>query len=354
MATFLILTKTNWNEPKRIRHQVADLLIRNNHKVVFIEKGTPNIFKRKIQHINEQLIIYTPFKFLHHQLRFIPLLMSISKNIFSAEVLFFTKKLNIDYVINFNYDGSSILKKINRSNLTVIGDNFVAQSKPFSRKIINNEFVKTLQSSKSVLTVSVPLLEICKKYNLNSFLFLPWSGELIRDGFKSPKENKILYYGYITHKINWDRIIFLLDNNIKIDFYGPIVGHKTKKLIKKLLITYSTVKFFPPKDINQINVENYCCSIQPYSLEVKNNLFVSLSNRTLILLSRGIPSLHEALPFLIKAPKELIYKCETNEDYLNGYFFFRNNHAINSNVLKDFLHNHTPENRYQQIVSLLY
>ncbi|MEO0579910.1 MAG: hypothetical protein AAFZ58_14575, partial [Pseudomonadota bacterium] len=35
---FIFLTRTNWNEPPRIRHQLAELLVSEGHDVVFFQK----------------------------------------------------------------------------------------------------------------------------------------------------------------------------------------------------------------------------------------------------------------------------------------------------------------------------
>ena len=66
----IIITRTNWSEPPRLRHQVASLLARQGFNVIFFER--PNS-------LLHALSLFTPLKsdristlplteFIHHQL----------------------------------------------------------------------------------------------------------------------------------------------------------------------------------------------------------------------------------------------------------------------------------------------
>lgn len=353
MSTFLILTKTSWNEPKRIRHQLVDLLLEHNHTVIFVEKGSFKLNLTKLVEVKKKLFLFHPFTLLHHQLRFLPPIMLISSFFYYQEIKKLLKGFKIDYIINFNYDSGLLLRKFRLNSITIVNDNFVVKAKSFSRKSIEKELIKTFKASNSVFSVSLPLVEVSKPYNKNSELFLPWIPRLNNNQFIRISD-KILYYGFINNRVNWHRVFYLLEKGIEIDFYGPIEGKSTLKTLINLKERYKNFQFFPPTTLDKINAENYCCSIQPYNSSIKNMEYVTLSNRTLQLLAYGLPVLHEYLPNLIDAPKNLIYKCRSNHDYFLGYHYFKEDKKENfSNSADSFLLAHTSEIRYKQLMAAL-
>ena len=64
----VIFTKTYWDEPPRIRHQLTKLLLENEHEVVFFEKSNFKQFKI-IKYIKDNILFFKHFELLHHQLR---------------------------------------------------------------------------------------------------------------------------------------------------------------------------------------------------------------------------------------------------------------------------------------------
>ena len=68
MKKFIFFTKTNWDEPPRLRHQLAKLLVSHNHRVIFFEKPTTFLFDKKRKLPIEDGIIFIRSKQLIHRL----------------------------------------------------------------------------------------------------------------------------------------------------------------------------------------------------------------------------------------------------------------------------------------------
>ena len=104
---FYLFTKTNWDEPPRIRHQLADLLIKNNHEVYFFQKPKQNFrTKPETDSINEiTLIRYS--ELLHHQLRPCRYVQIANGSFCKKNIRKAIKYLPLpNVIINFNYDYS--------------------------------------------------------------------------------------------------------------------------------------------------------------------------------------------------------------------------------------------------------
>ena len=67
----LFTTRTNWHEPPRIRHQLAQLLISMGHKVIFVERPVPFWKKKKSKPQSELPNLYKVqvHELIHPQLR---------------------------------------------------------------------------------------------------------------------------------------------------------------------------------------------------------------------------------------------------------------------------------------------
>ena len=102
---FYLFTKTNWDEPPRIRHQLAHLLIKNNHEVFFFQKPKQNFSTKTKAKSLKGITLLRYSEFLHHQLRpgkYTQIVNGLfcKKNIRKA-----IKDLPLpDVIINFNYD----------------------------------------------------------------------------------------------------------------------------------------------------------------------------------------------------------------------------------------------------------
>ena len=105
--------------------------------------------------------------------------------------------------------------------------------------------------------------------------------------------------------------------------------------------------------LEDLNPSNYVCSIQPYVVDNHYNQMITFSNRTARLLSLGIPSLHQELPYLIACNKGVIFRANTPDEYMKGFHYLRANAADSARLISTFLSEHDVNARKVQLQTLL-
>ena len=177
MSRFLIFTKTNWDEPPRLRHQLAKLLLSDGHEIVFFEKPAYILGKRSKNKTSEKKIKFLRYRqLIHHKLRLIPLLHSLNAGFEKAQINMLRKdnQFNIkDIIINFNYE-YFFLRSLFPENkiITIINDDFWSSALFQYEKPLRWALKKTCLSSDAVLTVSKPLSEQLSEF-CRPHLFYP-------------------------------------------------------------------------------------------------------------------------------------------------------------------------------------
>ncbi len=351
--TLVIFTKTNWDEPPRIRHQITQMLHLRGYKIIFFER---NSFKKIncTTRIENGIKFYSHWEPIHHQLRPFKFLIWINNYITKQIITRILKHQHFDAILNFCYD-YSFLKELfpDKRIVTLINDDFELQAKSWMKKSIKSQLDKTLAYSDNVLTVSYPLLDRLRKVNVTSKLFLPWASIKYKNPKPNQKRDVILYYGYINHRVDFDVLLYIANKGIKILLAGPIESKVNREKLDKL-IELDNVNYMPPSSLSELDLDNVCCSILSYDRKIKSVNASTMSNRGFNLLSFGIPLLYVDLPFLLKAPKEVLISCSTEKDYLRGAQYYINNFDLCQEKIKLFLTNHYEENRFDVLKSALF
>lgn len=339
----LIITRTIWEEPPRIRHQVTRLLNKNNFNITYVEifgKGLKNASREEegMQFIRIAELIpmeLRPFSWIEN-----------FNNYFVRKIL--KKHLTgqkIDLVINFNYNFTFIPKLFPHQKLiTIINDDFYVKVKKWMRPITKKQLEKTCSISNTVLTVSYPLFDQLLPYNKNTKLFFPWSEKEYAFPSKIKKRNIILYFGYIS-RIDWEIVRALVEGGYKLRFVGP-VPKKSKKIVNKFQ-QYPNIEFLPSTSFKDLNTDDVFCSIAPYDLSIKSIHAATVSNRSFKLLAKGIPLVFPNMKALIKAPNTIIKKYHNYKTLTKNLAFFQQHFYNIQGDIEDFVGNHTEKNRVQ-------
>jgi len=342
-----VFTRTSWNEMPRIRHQITDLLTANGHNVTFFQKAESGT-SLSPEKISEHLTVVSLPELIHHQLR--PLRqIGAAANLFPKKFIrkYYSENQLPDVVINFNYD-FGFLKEIFPSIplITIINDDFIAQAKPWMKKMITARIAETSSASDAVLTVSYPLQKVLSKYNSNTMLFFPWADKNYSSPVDDKVRNVVLYFGYINHRIDFTILNKIAENKISLRMIGPVQRTVDKTAWQKLL-TYESVSLLSARLLNEVDLSDVFCSIMPYDLNVESVNACSISNRSYNLLSYGIPLLQPALPEALPAPENVVRYCNTNEDYFSGIEYFRKHFFDSQNEIQKFLSGNYSADRYK-------
>ena len=345
---FVFFTKTEWNEPPRIRHQLAHLLIEQGHEVQFFQKCRLNS-KAECSRVKVGLTLCRHPHLLHHQLKFISPLRRLDRAFITRQIRSLVDLNECDVVVNFNYDFDFLSEIFDATPiLHVVNDDFVAGAIRPNRKSAECLQAMTAADAKHTLCVSYSILEKIRKSTQNCSLFLPWARHKYRKPPRSTVRDEVLYWGYINDRLDFRAIDGILNADIKINFFGSITPSvRVRRMLEHSNAVYHGIENLQNRpDI----LARCCCTILPYDVSGKMAQAVTMSNRGFELLSFGLPLLYTKLPYLINAPKSVIYHCSSADEFIlarqNAMRYFDESQSDIVAFLKD----HYAENRYRQFM----
>lgn len=354
---FIFFTKTNWDEPPRIRHQLAQLLADAGHEVYFIQKPVFSLrgYSEAVK-TESQIKLLRTSEILHHRLRVFRLLHKINFLGVSWSVGNLKKKnlLPSDaIIINFNYE-YYFLRKIFPSNklITIINDEFVSKALPGSQSVLAWAQKETCKKSDAVLTVSTPLAQSLSTYCMPR-LFLPWADSKYQPPVKNSNRYILLFWGYINARLDFELIKIWAEQLLKDDyneqflFVGPISSN-VKKQVQEL-DTYSNINFLPPSALNELPMENILAAIIPYRYGDRQIEVITISNKALQLLAHGIPLIISGMPNFIK--ETFVFGSE--RDICSLVAEIKDNFNRLQGEIADFVEKNTSEKRLEQFMNLL-
>src|SRR5579871_6427361 len=163
----LIITRTNWEEPPRMRHQLSRLLRDMGGNRVFYVDICSSVRDFGLNKWNNEGIGFYGFsELIHHQLRPFKFIREIHKSIVKKKLSVIAGRHEFDLVINFNYD-LCFLKEIFSGSqvITMLNDNFYLQAWPWMKRAIAKQVARTAAVSDAVMTVSHPLVDLLTPFN---------------------------------------------------------------------------------------------------------------------------------------------------------------------------------------------
>lgn len=356
MLNYLIFSKTMWSETPRLRHQVSRLLRDNGGKAYFIQKpGYPH--SSTISgwlEVENGIKVAQTRQLIHHQLRVFDFLARINERFEIAEI---KKAVNCSdvldpIIINFNYDYYFLRDIFPDSKIiTFINDDFVAQARFFSGRHVLSALEKTCRSSDEVLVVSTPLASQVEKW-CRPHLFFPWADTPYRGGEGEEDKYKILLWAHVDKRIDFDLIIAAAKARSEFEFC--IVGPVSKDVEDKVLDVRRqcrNVVFMKQQKLDDLPCKDFFASIIPYKNGIKDIEAVTMSNKTLQLLSRGMPLVVHGMPFFFE--HDSIIKADSAETFIRGLDFMNENHRKLSPGIESLVAKNQSSDRYDFLMKLI-
>lgn len=313
MADFVLATNTHWEESPRIRHQVARLLRDAGHRVLFLERpGYPWSSVATAPSLAEPgITVARGTRLLHHQLRVLPALHQIDAWHAGPRLkaLVDAWSPSGDFtIVNFMLDGW-FLKNVfpERRMVSLVHDDFEAQSRLPMKSHITWAIRRTCSVSDRVLAVSEPLCERLSDW-CEPRLFLPWAVVPYRRP-KSAVDGRrtLLFWGFIDTGLDLQRIeeasacLAELGNDWRLELVGPSQGRRVRGPIVRRLKTLENVSVHGPRSLDELPLEETLCALLPYRRSGITDA-VTLANKSMQLLARGLPLLVCAMPRFLDAP----------------------------------------------------
>jgi|688.fasta_scaffold93777_4 hypothetical protein len=354
---FILFSKSYWNEPQRIRHQVANLLLNHGHQVVFFEKPDlliSSFLKKPCTTRTRKFDVRRTKQLIHHQLRLFSFLRWLNAK---YEKISISKKIDFEHdlnsiIINFNYD-YYFLRDIFPFNkiITIINDDFVAQSKINKGKHALHALEITCKNSDAVFVVSRILAQQIKNF-CTPTIFLPWAQSKYTKPSNNSTRKSILIWAYIDSRIDFELIIEIAKKKpeLTIDIYGqisPEVEKKTHILAK----TFKQIKFYDPIEFIEINFKKYFCTVVPYKNGITSINAVTVPNKTFQLLSMGLPIVAHGIPNFID--NKATFKTNTKKNFIKRIDTCFSKFYNLQRAIKDLVNKNQPEDRYKKIMSVI-
>lgn len=307
----LVITRTDWLEPPRLRHQLARLLTNAGHTVTFVQRPAcllpPTHPCSTAGSDVPGLTLLSPRETLHHQLRFSPWLHWLNASMARRDLL---KRLTVldqpspELIINFNYDAFWLRSLFpEQPILTIINDDFEALGRLPMRRHLTWALKRTCAMSTQVFTVSEPLRQRLSRW-CEPELFLPWAPNAYEAPSPSSERQVLLYWGYINERLDVASLHASLDalsrQGLRLRFVGPCDRHGHQ--LQRLLSSSPAFEWMPACSFEALNTSDCFAALLPYRLDYPPNLAAQLPNKALQLLSRGLPLISTPLPHLQCAP----------------------------------------------------
>lgn len=342
----LILTKTNWSEPPRIRHQITRLLKTKGYQITYVEKNSyKNLFIK--QRTEEGIKFYAHADLIHHQLRYHPLIQWANNLVVKFYLRKILPRVEFDFILNFCYD-YSFLKELapGKKIITMVEDDFESQAKFGMTQQIRNQVHKTCKNSDAVLTVSYPLFDKLKEYNSNVKMLFPWSQSQYTQPLATSDRNTVLYFGFV-HRMDWEMVEKLIKSTpYKYRFIGPPAKRNDVHMLDHLTNTYANFEYKGFSSVKDLQTDDVFCSILPYDAAIKSVQACTVSNRAFNLLSMGFPLVYADLHHLIKAPLTVIRKSASLEEYQTSLLYFKQNFYQVQDDIREFLSSNYENDRW--------
>jgi len=354
----VITTESNWDEPPRMRHYLANQLSQF-FNVLYIEihsKGLPHTRK-----ISDALIVHRLGGYIRgiHRLR---LTKALHEMLQTSSIISHVKKYNAPNVIlfNFRYDFWRIYcNKLFFLKYFFMNDDFVNLNQADSiavRKHKQALLNKVVFLSDRVFTSSDPLADDVR--DCAKSVSVVYSGHDFDTGFSSGKEkiNKreitACVMGFINSnlEINWLAKLAEIEN-IKINLVGPL----EKKEIKERFSQVLNVKFHSPKvgrELQEFLVEQDVL-LMPYTSDVINTK-ATVPAKLLQYLACGKPVVSSFMPNLMALPKGFVYQSSDAACFIRNVVLARDNDSVLlRNARIEYAAGHTWDRRGEELLSLI-
>jgi hypothetical protein len=353
-VTYVLYTRTRWNEPQRARHQVAFELSKR-HRTYFIEAnkiGFPELRRFKI---NDKLTVLTPYWPIDYRIRYrIEIFNKIYQKYILNEMDKILKLKSNIRVINFDHTATEIHKKY--GNIIYYCNDYYQKTRnhPVVLKYFNNSERIVSTNAKFCVATSDQIKNHLKKNNPNVYLIKLGAPKLNIDSIK-------INYKYETKKITVILLGYIYANKTSIDLLQrinedkqikmTIVGIVEKKILKKIKNVKHKKPLIGGPLIDEINKNEI--GIAPYDFHEDN--FGRTPNKLWYYLALGKPVVVSDLPSLKKwkFPQKTVYMGKNIDEFVENIkkaHFENNINSIKKRIL--FAQKNTWEKRIMQLYKL--
>lgn len=333
------------------------LLASHGHEVIFFQKPLfpfGGFGRRGSELASAGIMLRQSYQLIHHQLRVLWLFALI--NSFFEKISIkkcFGATLDDSFVIvNFNYDYFFLRDLFPKNKIiTIINDDFVAQSKFNSGRHAIRALRKTCEKSDLVLTVSVPILKQLDAWS-NAQLFLPWADSAYRAPKTYIDKDAVLLWAHLDRRVDYVLLqeAALSTPHIFYFLVGP-QSYESIEEIHSLLGSCGNIIVLPPTSLEHLPLERFFAAIIPYKSGIADIEAVTLSNKSFQLMCRGLPLVVHGMPYFLE--HAAISKCGDSQEFVRAIESRRSSFESIQDSIADLIESNQASSRYSTLMALL-
>jgi hypothetical protein len=250
-------------------------------------------------------------RLFHHQLRVTRFARWVDAHLLSKGIREIVESWNDseDFaIVNFSHDAAFLRSAFpDRKILTIIHDDFEAQSRLPWASHISAALQASCEASDHVFAVSEPLLERLAEF-CNPHLFLPWSVSPYREpSVPAIDRDKLLFWGYVDSSIDLDLVERISSHltergpSWQLWLVGPTQTRGVRRRIIDRLAARSNIRVLDARQLSELPLHEVLAAVLPYRRTGITDA-VTLANKSMQLLACGLPLLISAMPRFHAAP----------------------------------------------------
>ena len=313
MSSYVLITHTPWTEAPRVRHQIARLIAGAGHKAYFFERASYpwQAAGARAEELEPGITVVRTRRLLHHQVRVVPPLDWANSALVLSEISARMRELSIDpdsTVINFAHDYGFLRRIFPRNRIvTVYHDDIEAQTKFPWFGHVTRRIRGTCRMSDEVLALSTPLVERLQAW-CEPKLVLPWAIRPYSAPTGDPAQrDRLLYWGFIDVSMDTDRVRAVCEHlartrpTWRVMLVGPTQSAARRAATLAQLEGIGNLDVLDQHPLSALPMDRVAAAFIPYRRKSDTDA-TELPNKSLQLLSYGVPILKSGMPAMIRRP----------------------------------------------------
>jgi glycosyltransferase involved in cell wall biosynthesis len=325
----VITTVTNWDEPPRIRHEVAHQMSRF-YNVVFVQIFCQRGKRRHKYTVSDSMIVTCVglcFPGMTRLLMKFPILMKVYNKYLTGALTRIVKKYSPRKAIlmNFQFNAAEFCdRNIFDKCYFFCNEDFINQNLSASlreKTIAEKMQAQVIACSDAVFAVSEPLKDKLISYGaenvhvIHSAHNFDLEFSLRNINFREQSEISVCYMGFLNQYINIDWFRFILEQkDMRLTIVGPVAYESLLENIR----SSSNFKHAPALTGFSLQKEllEHDVLVMPYASPVDNEV-TSVPAKLYQYLAVGRPVVSSIMPNLKLFPDKIVYQSETKISFVN-------------------------------------
>lgn len=322
----VLVTSSSWEEPPRIRHQVARQLMME-YKVFWIQFPSPQSPSKLNRYtVSDQLEVIQLPKMGKWEARLWDNLPLFNRWVNKKYLRWMNDEIQPvisenTHLITFQINFPEVAQERTYSTkIYICNDSFAEHRDSYHAGLFNRYEKRIAQAVDLNLAVSTTLRDKLKQYTSEVEVLLPGHEMQVPDqvSMAEPSDSiKAIYMGYVNHRINFEWIEQLLKSkpNLNIEFIGPVQAKSAVEKLKELPNFAHTDSM--EGEALRSKLESANVLLMPFDEQNPTVQNMTAPNKLFQYLAAGRPIVSCTIPHLMELPEGCIYFGKDYAEFSN-------------------------------------